>query len=221
MLYTLVISTIPRQKEGVLLRVSKNPHERRAELVEAARRLFDARGVDNTRISDIVAEVGVAQGVFYYYFKSKDEMVEVVTGQVTGEVRERADGLLADSALSFCQKLAGMIELYIDLVDQFLGDEETRIALPRGDSLPDILGGEAAGAIGQARALLNERLAALVRAGAEAGEVTAAFPEESAAVLLWGLHALATRSLPGREVIYAVAEQGLGIAKGGLTALAG
>ncbi|MGB9616565.1 MAG: TetR/AcrR family transcriptional regulator [Desulfomonilaceae bacterium] len=42
-------------------------------LVKAAIKIFARRGYHNTRVSDIVREVGAAQGVFYYYFKSKDE----------------------------------------------------------------------------------------------------------------------------------------------------
>lgn len=192
------------------MRVSKPPDERRAELIKAARRLFDLNGVEATRISDIVGEVGVAQGVFYYYFKSKDEMVAVVTRQVTDEVEQRADALLADGGLTFCEKLAGLIELFIGLVDQFLGDEETKL------SLADVTGEDAAG---KARALLTERLLALVEAGAAAGQVTAPLPRESALVLLLGLHALAARQLPSRGAIYAITEQGLGIERGALTAL--
>lgn len=192
------------------MRVSKAPDERRAELIAAARRLFDRDGVEATRVSDIVGEVGVAQGVFYYYFKSKDEMVEVVTRQVTDEMDRRASVLLADGGLSFCEKLAGFIELFIGLVDQFLGDEETRLTLPdrAGPDPPS-----------QARALLTDRLLDLVEAGAAEGAVTAPLPRESALVLLFGLHALAARQLPGRAAIYAIAEQGLGVRRGGLTGL--
>lgn len=196
------------------MRVSKPPAERRAELISAARRLFDLGGVENTRVSDIVREVGVAQGVFYYYFKSKDEMVAVVSAQVRDETKARADALLGDTQSSFCEKLAGMIELYIGLVDQFLGDEETRLV-----GMGRLLDGQSTGA-GQARTLITERLLELVAAGAVAGDVTAARPRESTLVLLYGLHALAERELPDRATIYAITEQGLGIEKGTLTALA-
>lgn len=196
------------------MRVSKPPAERRAELISAARRLFDLNGVENTRVSDIVREVGVAQGVFYYYFKSKDEMVSVVSGQVRDETETRAAALLENPDSSFCQKLAGMIELYISLVDQFLGDGETRLVGTGG-----LLDRQDSGA-GQARALITDKLLALVAQGAAAGIVTATCPRESVLVLLYGLHALAEKELPDRGTIYAIVEQGLGLGKGSLTALA-
>jgi AcrR family transcriptional regulator len=43
-------------------------------LVDAAVDLFYEKGFQKTRISDIVGRAGVAQGTFYLYFKSKDDV---------------------------------------------------------------------------------------------------------------------------------------------------
>ena len=43
-------------------------------LLDAAVRKFHQKGYQKTRISDIVSEAGVAQGTFYLYFKSKEEI---------------------------------------------------------------------------------------------------------------------------------------------------
>lgn len=59
-------------------RISKAPEERRLELVETAERLFFRRGFDETTVSDIVKELNVAQGTFYCYFKSKDDVLAAV-----------------------------------------------------------------------------------------------------------------------------------------------
>src|SRR4051794_14122720 len=47
---------------------------RRAELMEAAVELAADNGFSRTRVSDIVGKVGVGQGVFYWYFDSKDAL---------------------------------------------------------------------------------------------------------------------------------------------------
>jgi AcrR family transcriptional regulator len=47
---------------------------RRAELMDAAVRLAAENGFSRTRVSDIVGRVGVGQGVFYWYFDSKDAL---------------------------------------------------------------------------------------------------------------------------------------------------
>jgi AcrR family transcriptional regulator len=47
---------------------------RRSELMDAAVRLAARNGFSRTRVSDIVGRVGVGQGVFYWYFESKEAM---------------------------------------------------------------------------------------------------------------------------------------------------
>lgn len=197
------------------MRISKPPGERRAELVAAARQLFDEKGVDKTRVSDIVARVGVAQGVFYYYFASKEEMVNCVVQQVAGEVDEDAQAILQDDATPYCEKVARFIELFLDVVDKFLGDEETQLFPVKNSPL-------ARGSMGTlvARQLMGH-LQVLVQQGVDIGAITAAYPWPAAQVVVYGLWALAEQKLPPRRMIYAIAEQALGLPKGELTALAG
>lgn len=47
---------------------------RRSELMDAAVRLAARNGFTRTRVSDIVGRVGVGQGVFYWYFESKEAL---------------------------------------------------------------------------------------------------------------------------------------------------
>lgn len=51
---------------------------RRDQIVSAAAAMFAERGVAKTAVSDIVKAAGVAQGTFYLYFASKDEVVLAV-----------------------------------------------------------------------------------------------------------------------------------------------
>jgi AcrR family transcriptional regulator len=44
------------------------------QIVSAAIDMFDEKGFQKTRVSDIVAKAGVAQGTFYLYFKSKEDI---------------------------------------------------------------------------------------------------------------------------------------------------
>ena len=60
------------------MRVVKKPEERRAEMIEAAAKLFVAQGFVHTSVAEIVAAVDVAKGLFYYYFTTKDDMVKAV-----------------------------------------------------------------------------------------------------------------------------------------------
>ncbi|HZJ03513.1 MAG TPA: TetR/AcrR family transcriptional regulator [Thermoleophilia bacterium] len=55
---------------------------RRAGLASVAAQVFAERGVANTSVSDIVRAVGIAQGTFYLYFASKEEIVLAVAEQM-------------------------------------------------------------------------------------------------------------------------------------------
>lgn len=52
--------------------------ERRRQLLAAAQRLFAAQGYEKTTIKEICAMAGVAQGLIYHYFRSKEEMLRVI-----------------------------------------------------------------------------------------------------------------------------------------------
>ena len=70
------------------MRITKNPEERRKELTEIAEQLFIKKGYEQTAVSDIVKKAKVAQGTFYYYFKTKEEILDAITDRyiiLTGE----------------------------------------------------------------------------------------------------------------------------------------
>jgi len=45
------------------------------QVISAACRLFNRRGVDGTSLDDIASEVGVTKGVIYHYFRNKTDLV--------------------------------------------------------------------------------------------------------------------------------------------------
>lgn len=56
------------------MRVSKASEERRQEILDAAMRVFYDKGYEKASISDIALKIGVAQGLIYRYFKSKEAL---------------------------------------------------------------------------------------------------------------------------------------------------
>lgn len=59
-----------------MARTPQDPKIRINEILDAADYLFFTKGYHATTISDIAKKMGVAQGMLYYYFKSKDEVLE-------------------------------------------------------------------------------------------------------------------------------------------------
>jgi TetR/AcrR family transcriptional regulator, transcriptional repressor for nem operon len=65
----------------------------RQRIVEAADRLFYVRGYNQTSFSDISDATGLPRGNFYYYFKTKEDILDAV-------VESRVDGF--DQILAEC-----------------------------------------------------------------------------------------------------------------------
>jgi TetR/AcrR family transcriptional regulator, transcriptional repressor for nem operon len=78
-----------RRPEKSTVTRTKPAEQRRAELLEAARALFLAKGVAATSLDDITQRAGVSKGLFYLYFASKEDLVLALQEQFSGEVAAR------------------------------------------------------------------------------------------------------------------------------------
>ncbi|HUA12157.1 MAG TPA: TetR/AcrR family transcriptional regulator [Solirubrobacteraceae bacterium] len=58
--------------------MSLSPADRRQQILDAAVRVFARRGFHACRVSDIADEAGVAHGLLYHYFSSKDEVLDTL-----------------------------------------------------------------------------------------------------------------------------------------------
>lgn len=63
-----------------------DPDARRAQLLEAARRVFAERGYQRASVSDVIKEAGVARGTFYNYFESKRAVLHAVLVDLTEHI---------------------------------------------------------------------------------------------------------------------------------------
>jgi len=85
-------------------RNSKIPQDRRNEFIEAARGLFNEKGFENTSVDDIVERMGVAKGLFYYYFDSKEEVLEILYGRLQGEIESAITGAMEKKGLNAMER---------------------------------------------------------------------------------------------------------------------
>ena len=81
---------------------------RRAELAAAAARVFAERGVANTSVSDIVKAAGVAQGTFYLYFATKDDVVLAVVDEMAGRMIEGITAAVEAAGSTAVEKFLGL-----------------------------------------------------------------------------------------------------------------
>jgi TetR/AcrR family fatty acid metabolism transcriptional regulator len=56
--------------------------DRRRDLLDAAVRVFARKGFHASRVGDIAEEAGVAHGLLYHYFRSKEEVLETIFREV-------------------------------------------------------------------------------------------------------------------------------------------
>jgi AcrR family transcriptional regulator len=63
-------------------------HARKADLLAAARLVFERQGYLDARVADIADEAGVSQGTFYTYFDSKDAVFQAVAADVADRMIE-------------------------------------------------------------------------------------------------------------------------------------
>ena len=129
--------------------VANRSDARRAQIIAAARDLYEERGLSHTTVKDITERVGVTRTLFYHYFPDKDAVTSAIIDDYTQDYiealahwnEERIEGDI-DHALSTIVRLLriGLFEddtfhialssrenaaLYLEFVNR-VADETTR-----------------------------------------------------------------------------------------------
>lgn len=87
------------------MRILKEPEERKAEILDAAERLFITKGYSKTTIIDILNQIGIAKGTFYYHFKSKEEVMDAIITRIVNRDAAAAKTIANNTNLSSPAKL--------------------------------------------------------------------------------------------------------------------
>jgi AcrR family transcriptional regulator len=69
-----------------MARITKEYHIRKNEILDAAQELFFTKGYKQTSIESIIKKIGVAKGTFYYYFKSKEDLMDKLVKRMTNQI---------------------------------------------------------------------------------------------------------------------------------------
>lgn len=111
---------------------SKKPEIRRQELIDIADALFTEKGYEAVSVRDILEVVNGAPGMFYYYFKSKQEIYMAAMEQYITRRLERKCKIMEDEEVPFENKLPvfrSMVEEDIQgYVDRFVPQENASIS---------------------------------------------------------------------------------------------
>ncbi|MBO4389594.1 MAG: TetR/AcrR family transcriptional regulator [Lachnospiraceae bacterium] len=85
--------------------------KRKNELLKIAYELFLSQGYENTSVDEIIEKAGIAKGTYYYYFQSKEQMLEEVIDMMIEAQKEQAEKIM-ESDLPIPQKIVGIIASY-------------------------------------------------------------------------------------------------------------
>lgn len=88
-----------------MTRTVKNYHERKDEFLDAAQELFFTKGYKQTSIESIIKKIGVAKGTFYYYFKSKEDLLDKLTYKMSKKILEEVKKIVEKDDLNAIDKL--------------------------------------------------------------------------------------------------------------------
>ncbi|MBD3920517.1 TetR/AcrR family transcriptional regulator [Paenibacillus sp. PR3] len=87
------------------MRNIKKPEERRNEILDASEMLFASQGYTQTTINDILSAIGIAKGTFYYYFKSKEEVMDAIIDRFITSGVEAAQVVASNPTLTAPEKI--------------------------------------------------------------------------------------------------------------------
>jgi TetR/AcrR family transcriptional repressor of uid operon len=149
--------------------------DRRAEILDAARRCFARCGFHQTSIQEICAEAGMSAGNLYRYFPSKETIIAGIAERNRAEAA--ASFAAVDRAPSFFEGLAALARRH--LVER---DEDVALC---AEIMAESRRNPAVARLHQeVESDIKARLSAMLRRGAERGEVSPDIDFDAAASML-------------------------------------
>jgi AcrR family transcriptional regulator len=176
-----------------MARTVKAPEERRMEFLMAAQRLFIENGYYRTSVDDICKAMGVAKGLFYYYFKSKEDLVEGIVDHLWDgavedyhKIRDRED-LNALQKMMLFSSVRGEVKLQQTyLVELYVNDPHSPLVQKLRERGTEVLA-----------PILGE----IIAQGVAEGFFDTPWPEEAARFLIRGSESLISDDLGDGDAI--------------------
>ncbi len=101
-------------------RVVKNPEVRRKEIIQAAKVLFEEQGYENTPVEHIINAAKIAKGTFYYYFKTKQDILNEIVNDISQQMYWLIEELSKSRSITAMEKINRI----------FVGQDKKLIANP-------------------------------------------------------------------------------------------
>ena len=92
------------------MRDVKEPEIRRAEIMDAAMRLFVEQGYTNTTTQDIVDKVNISRGLLYYHFKNKEDILYCLVEQYSDKLLKDIQAIVYEEDKTAIEKIRACID---------------------------------------------------------------------------------------------------------------
>ena len=144
---------------------------RERDLVLATRALFDERGMQEAQIEEIAREAGIARGLVYRHFSSKEELYVLTVTNYLDELAEQLERAVAgrDKPKVRLERCTEVFARYCQRYPAFLDCSQALMRRPARE-LSEIVSESVWLRLGQSMARCLACVSAVLRAGAEAGE---------------------------------------------------
>jgi TetR/AcrR family transcriptional regulator, transcriptional repressor for nem operon len=131
-----------KRSQGAAVAVERAPGKRE-RLVRAAKDLLYEQGVERTTLAEVAARADVPPGNVYYYFKTKDDLVEAAIASQREDVQSTLAAL--DTHRTPKARLRALVRVFIEQRDQVAQSGCPQGSLcseldKRGDRLSDACG---------------------------------------------------------------------------------
>lgn len=179
---------------------------RRKEIIDVAKDLFIEYGFEKTSVTQIAKKAEVAKGLVYYYFETKEDVLNSVIEYLCLEHVGILQARLKEVKGDFFAQLLVLIDVYADLhpylrYKELKDFDDTRLV-----------------AEFHARYLegIHEELFSLTDKGRRLGYFELDYPKEMVVMALEGLYGLGRVQLPTRKMVAVLVEQTLNLPKDSL-----
>lgn len=91
--------------------MAKRSTGRRAEIIKAARDLFQTQGYEKATMQGLMDRLDIAKGTIYHYFSSKEALLEAVIEEMVSANIEQMEAVLAEKKGSALEKIEALVTM--------------------------------------------------------------------------------------------------------------
>lgn len=163
------------------MKKERDTKTRKDELLRAAGELFLENGYADTSVNSIVESIGVSKGTFYYYFNSKQDVIDGLVEKISEPIYQKIDEIIAEDELSAVEKLN---KIFVATTQMKLANKEqvreifSLVYKPENLQLRDKI---------QNRTVEKsaKKTTKIIKQGVEEGILNTPFPEEVSRLIFW------------------------------------